>query len=148
MYCVKCGDKWGKGHTFPAQVPLQVVEEMMMAFQQSGSTLSFQVHDSDSNEGMEVLEVQEVKDQNSPRGRKPTMRLLGYIGKLQTLILLDSGSAATFINTALVEKCGLSVTNSVRSQYTATDGGLMVSDKVMPKLQWCYQGYTYCRDKK
>jgi hypothetical protein len=24
----------------------------------------------------------------------------------------------------------------------------MVSDKLVPKLQWCCQGYTYCRDTK
>jgi hypothetical protein len=76
--CFKCGDKWSKGHTCPAQVPLQVVEEMMMAIQQSGSALPNQSDDSDSDEGMELLEVQEVKDQNTPRRRKPSMRLLGY----------------------------------------------------------------------
>jgi hypothetical protein len=31
--CFKCGDKWGKWHTCPAQVPLQIVEEMMMVVQ-------------------------------------------------------------------------------------------------------------------
>jgi hypothetical protein len=146
--CFMCGDKWGKGNTCLAQVPLQVVEELMMAFQQSGSAFPAQVDDYDSDEGMELLEVQEVKDQNTTRSRKPTMRLLGYTGKQQALILLDSGSAATFINSALVDKCGLSITDSVRSQYIATDGGLMVSDKVVPRLQWCCQGYTYCRDTK
>lgn len=66
----------------------------------------------------------------------------------QALILLDSGSAATFISTDLVNKCGLSVIEAAKSQYTAADGGLMVSDKMVAKLQWCYQGYTYCRDTK
>jgi hypothetical protein len=146
--CFKCGDKWSKGHTCPAQVPLQVVEVLMMACQQSGSALPVQIDDSDSDEGMELLQVQEARDQNTPRSRKPTMRLLGYTGNQQALIMLGSRSAATFINTALVEKCGLSTVDSVRSQYTAADGGLMVFDKVVPKLQWCCQGYTYCRDTK
>jgi hypothetical protein len=115
-------------------VPLQIIEEMMMDVQQSGSSLPSQIDDSDSDEGMELLEVHEAMDKNITRTRKPTMRLLGCIGKQQTLILLDSQSAATFINTALVEKCGLPVTSSVISQYTSTDGGLMVSDKLVPKL--------------
>jgi hypothetical protein len=31
--CFKCGDKWSKGHTYSAQVPLQVVEKLMMTCQ-------------------------------------------------------------------------------------------------------------------
>jgi hypothetical protein len=120
--CFKCGDKWSKGHTCPAQVPLQIIEEMMMVVQQSGSSLPSQIEDSDSDEGMELMEVNEATDKNITRIRKPTMRLLGCIGKQQTLILVDSGSAATFINTALVEKCGLPVTSATSSQYTAADG--------------------------
>jgi hypothetical protein len=102
---------------------MQMVEKMMMAFQQSGSALPSQSDDSDSEEGMELLEFQEVKDHNTPKSRKPTIRLLGYIGKQQALILLDLGSAATFINTDLVNKCGLSVIQATKSQYTAIDGG-------------------------
>jgi hypothetical protein len=88
---------------------------------------------------MELMEVQEIN---------PTMRLLGCLGQQQALILVDSGSAATFINTALVKKCGLSSTSALRSQYTTADGGLMIFDKLVPQLQWCCQGYTYCRDTK
>jgi hypothetical protein len=95
---------------------------------------------------MELLQVQEVMDHNTTRVNKPTMRLLGCIGKQKALILLDSGSDSTCINTTLVENRGLSVTNSFRSQCTTADRGLMISDKVVPKLQWCCQGYTYCRD--
>jgi hypothetical protein len=31
--CFKCGDKWGKGHTCPTQVPLHDIEEMILAIQ-------------------------------------------------------------------------------------------------------------------
>jgi hypothetical protein len=48
-FSFKCSDKWGKGHTCPAQVPLQIIEEMMMDVQQSGSSLPSQIDDSDSN---------------------------------------------------------------------------------------------------
>jgi hypothetical protein len=132
--CFKCGDEWGKGHTCPAQVPLQDIKEMILAIQQSGSSLPSQIEDLDSDEGMELMEVHEAVGKNTTRVRKPTMRLLGYIGKQQALILLDSVSSATFINTALVEKCGPSVTSAIRSQYTTVDWGLMISDKLVPQL--------------
>jgi hypothetical protein len=54
---------------------------MMMDVQQSGSSLPSQIDDSDSDEGMELLEVHEAMDKNITRTRKPTMRLLGCIGK-------------------------------------------------------------------
>jgi hypothetical protein len=61
---------------------------------------------------------------------------------------VDLDSAATFINTTLVERCGLSVQNSVHSQYTAIDGGMMISDIMVSGLQWFSQGYTFCKDTK
>jgi hypothetical protein len=76
------------------------------------------------------------------------MRLLGWVGKRQALILVDSGSVATFINTTFADKCGLHMDQSECSQFSADDGGLMVCNKIVPKLQWFCQGYTYCRDTK
>jgi hypothetical protein len=26
--CIKCGDKWGRNHTCPAQIPLHIMEEL------------------------------------------------------------------------------------------------------------------------
>jgi hypothetical protein len=76
------------------------------------------------------------------------MRLLGWIGKQHALILVDSGSAATFIDLALAEKCGLPKVQVEHFNYIAADGGLMILNMMLPKLQWCCQGYTYCRDTK
>jgi hypothetical protein len=106
--CYKCGDNWGKGHTCPTQVPLHIVEEMMSVVQQLAVQPAL-TEDSDSEEGLELMEVHEVREQNIKGTKKLTMRLLGQIGKQHALILVDSSSAATFISTTLVEKCGLPV---------------------------------------
>jgi hypothetical protein len=135
--CFKCGEKWGKGHTCPAQVPLHIVEEMVSAAQQSGPALSDPNEEFDSDEGLELLAVFNGKDQSQVKTRKPTMRLLGWIGKQHALILVDSGSAATFIDLAFAEKCGLPKVQVEHSNYTVADGGLMTSDMMVPKLQWC-----------
>jgi hypothetical protein len=106
--CYKCGEKWGRGHTCPAQVPLPVVEELMSAVHiETGQQLT--AEDSDSEEGLELMEVHEAKEQNDHKVKRPTMRLLGWIGNQQALILVDSGSAATFISTPMVDKCKLPV---------------------------------------
>jgi hypothetical protein len=105
--CFKCGDKWGKGHTCPAQVPMYIVEEMLSIVHQSGSAMPVQNEESDSDEGLELLAVQQGKGQPPTKVRGPTMRLLGWVGKHQALILVDSRSASTFVSTPFAEKCGM-----------------------------------------
>jgi hypothetical protein len=146
--CFKCGDKWGKGHTCPAQVPLHIVEEMMSAVHQSGSSLLVQTEESNFDDGLELMAVQNRRDQSTRKVKRPTMRLQGWVGKQHALILVDLGSATTFVSTLFVDKCGLPMAQLEHSQYTATDGGLMTCNRIVPKLQWFCQGYTFCRDTK
>jgi hypothetical protein len=126
VLCFKCGDKWGRGHTCPAQVPLHIVDEMMTVVHQSGSAMPVQNEESDSDDGLELLAVQQEDGQPSTKVRRPTMRLLGWVGKHQALILVDSGSASTFIRTCFAEKCGLPMEPSEYSQFTVAHGGLMI----------------------
>jgi hypothetical protein len=144
----KCGDKWVKGHTCPAQVPLHIVEEMVLAATQPEAALTDHNDDFDSDEGLELLAVMKGQAQSHSKARKPTMRLVGWVGKQQTLILVDLGSAATFVSTPFVEKCGLPIVQDGHTQYTTNYGGLMILDKMVPKFQWFCQGYTYYRDTK
>jgi hypothetical protein len=76
------------------------------------------------------------------------MRLLGWIGNQQALNLVDSGSAATFISTPMVDKCKLPIQKATQSHYTVANGGKMISDTMVPGLQWLCQGYTFCRDTR
>jgi predicted metal-binding protein len=105
--CFKCGDKWGKGHTCLAQVHLHIVQEVLSDVRQFGSVVLVQTEESDSDEGLELLAMQKEQDHSATTVKKPTMRLLGWVGKQQALILVDLGSAATFISTTFADKCGL-----------------------------------------
>lgn len=62
------------------------------------------------------------------------------------LILLDSGSAGTFISTKLTQSlqhqpCGI-------MQFATADGTPMVSDSMVPQLQWCVQGHSFTYDTR
>jgi hypothetical protein len=116
-------------------VPLHIVEEKMAVVHQSGCTVPNQGEESNSDEGLELLVVHDMEQQPKKGARKPTMRFQGWIGKQQVLILVGSGSASTFIGTAFAERCGLPLEDTKQSQYTATDGGLMICDKIVPRLQ-------------
>jgi hypothetical protein len=129
-------------------VQLHVVEELMSAVHREAGQQNF-AEDFDLEEGLELMEVQEAREQKDHRIKRPIMRPLGWIGKQQVLILVDSGSAATFISTPMVDKCKLTVQKVAQSQYTAADGaGRMISDTMVPCLQWFCQGYTFCRGTK
>jgi hypothetical protein len=90
----------------------------MTVVHQSGSAMPVQNEESDSDDGLELLAVQQEDGQPSTKVRRPTMRLLGWVGKHQALILVDSGSASTFIRTCFAEKCGLPMEPSEYSQFT------------------------------
>jgi hypothetical protein len=55
--CYKCGDKWGKGHSCPAQVPLHVLDEVFSAMR-----VKYPNTDSDSDDGFELMDVKEIVD--------------------------------------------------------------------------------------
>jgi hypothetical protein len=124
------------------------VEEMVLAATQPEAALTDHHEDFDSDEGLELLAIMKGQAQSHSKARKPIMRLVGWVGKQHALILVDSRSAATFVSTPFVEKCGPPTLQVGHAQYTAADGGLMISDKIVPKFQWFCQGYTYYRDTK
>jgi hypothetical protein len=100
--CFTCGEKWGKGHQCPAQVPINAIHELM-------EVLDFQ-SDSYSESGDQcedqiyvVMDIANYLDTGQIKRRRKTMRFQGFIGKQEVLILLDPSSAGTFISSDLAQ---------------------------------------------
>jgi hypothetical protein len=66
----------------------------------------------------------------------------------EVLILVDSGSGASFIDTRLVDKLHASPQPCEPSQFIIANGDTMVSDKMLPNLTWRTQGHTFQQDMK
>jgi len=100
--CFKCGEKWGHNHKCHAQVSLHVIEELLDALQDTESEL-------DCDETAEVEETVLVVGHSvlSEGTKRRTMRLYAMIGKLQVLILVDSGSVGSFISQHLANQLTL-----------------------------------------
>lgn len=136
--CMKCGDKWGKNHKCPQQIPLHVLEEFLDAInldphpEEDTGSLS-------SDEELLTLSVSAVE---GIQGRK-TIRLQGLVNKQEVLILLDSGSSTTFISAAAVQRLGLSPEQTHTVQVSAANGGTLTSTKSIPNLTWWTQGHTF-----
>lgn len=136
--CMKCGDKWGKGHKCPAQIPLHVLDELWEAVQEDQSpTMDYSSDSSDAD----VLSLS-LAAAEGIQGRR-TIRLHGLIQDHDILLLLDSGSCSTFINSITVSRLGLPVESTTPTQVTAANGGKMLCSKKVPSLSWLTQGYTF-----
>jgi hypothetical protein len=109
--CMKCGERWSKGHKCPATVPLHVLEELFQTFQvDTASTCSGDGLDREEDELLTLSQCAAVGIQ----GRK-TVRLHGRIHKQEILILVDSGSSATFISNKAVDQLKLPTESRARS---------------------------------
>jgi hypothetical protein len=137
--CMKCGDKWCRGHKCPEQIPLHILEEVFATIPMD--TTSGGSDDGSSTEGGELLTLSQCAAVGV-QGRK-TIRLQGHISKTDILILLDSGSSATFISTKLVEQLGYTTADIPVVQVTVASGGTMPCTKMVSKVTWWTQGSTF-----
>lgn len=74
---------------------------------------------------------------------KKTMRLLGFVGQQQILTLVDSGSSANFISSALVELLHCETVAAPLVQVTIANGTKMASDKQITAFRWGCQNIKF-----
>ncbi|CAN6360906.1 unnamed protein product [Urochloa humidicola] len=93
--CMKCGEQYGPQHRCPKHIPLHVLEEVLevLHLEEQEDTKS----DTSSQDSDEELLTLSYCAAEGIQGRK-TMRLQGKINNQDILILVDSGSSATFIS--------------------------------------------------
>ncbi|CAN6252343.1 unnamed protein product [Urochloa humidicola] len=130
-----CGEKWtGKGHKCPDQVPIHMLQELMEMFHLD---IPSDAASSDSDEDQDEVcvvavegEPVEVKKQKKKRN---TMRFIGFVGKQEISILLDSGSAGTFISQDLASRLQPQLQDCETLNFRTADGKPLTSDKFIPK---------------
>jgi hypothetical protein len=136
--CFKCGNKWAKEHKCPPQVAHHVIEEVLDALEDEG------LEDSDPDSDAMEESVMVVGHSTLPEeSKRRTMRLCAHIGKHEVLVLVDSGSVASFISDKLASKLQLPYVNCHQTQFVAADGSPMVYDRQVQNLQWSVQGTSF-----
>ena len=71
------------------------------------------------------------------------MRLSGFIGNMEILILVDSGSVGSFISSNVAAQLKNQLQDCQEAQYVTADGSPMVCSKRIPNLTWSTQGHTF-----
>lgn len=97
--CFTCGERWGREHRYPTNVPLHVVEELLqmlstrdMESMQDGGCLG------GNAENCAVISCHAVNGTESSRAAQ----LHGWLGCKEVLLLMDSASSWSFIRQDLV----------------------------------------------
>jgi hypothetical protein len=143
--CMKCGELYNPQHRCPKQVPLHVLEELWELCQPDssiGNTADNSSHSSDE----ELLTIS-VCAMAGIQGKK-TMRLQGTIQDQNIMILIDSGSSATFVSDRLVAKAQLHTTAVTPIQVAVVDGGKLHSDKMVLDFSWWTQGHHFSNEAR
>jgi hypothetical protein len=142
--CMKCGEVYSPQHKCPKQVPLHVLEELweMMDLNQDKEEESEEDEDSD----VELLQLSLVAAHGT-KGKK-TIRLQGLINHQEVLILVDSGSSGTFLNSDVVEKLQLPTKKVPAVQVAIAGGAKLTTDSAAEALIWWTQGHTFITDAR
>lgn len=144
--CYTCAEKWtGRSHTCPAQIPLHVVQEVMELFQLDIHSDADNSHDEDSVPEDCVMTLQKNTIPGQTKKRK-TMRFKGLVNKQEFLVLLDSGSAGTFISQDLANHFKDQLQPCEELQFATANGSPMISNTCIPQFQWFIQGQSFTYD--
>ncbi|WVZ71633.1 hypothetical protein U9M48_020200 [Paspalum notatum var. saurae] len=135
--CMKCGEKWNRQHKCPAQVSLHAVEELWEALQLDTSPEASNTESSDD----EVLCLSQCAAAGV-QGKR-AMRLQGLINKQEILILIDSGSSSTFINSATAKQLALPVEAVPPLRVRVANGETLSSTEQVSSLTWWTQNHTF-----
>ena len=144
--CFTCGDKWSRTHKCPAQVPLHVLEELLdvlpMADEKGGE------HSGDASSDEDLMCVDLAAASSTSPARRRTIRLHGKVGSHEVLILVDSGSGATFVDAALVAKLNAPTEPCEPSRFVVANGEIMTSDRQVRQLSWSVQEHEFFQHMK
>ncbi|CAN6305637.1 unnamed protein product [Urochloa humidicola] len=146
--CMYCGDKFSQAHAATcAKRPQAQVHALV-------------VNDLDQSLSEEVLTKLAMEDSVTEEIEKLSLNAIsgttdGEVLKIQTtvknkvmLLLLESGSSHSFVSTSFLATTGLIAVPMAPKKVQVANGQVLVSDHIVPQMEWLCQGYTMSSDMK
>lgn len=139
--CFTCGDRYQPGHKCNKVVPLNVIEELLQVLQidTSGTDAEKETSSDDEEETLMLISPCAVTGMQS----KKRIRLQGECQGKQVLLLIDSGSAGSFVSQEAVQQLGLATESIPAVHVTVADGGRSTVNKAATGVQWSCQGNNF-----
>lgn len=138
--CFTCGERWGKDHKCAPAIQLHVVQELLEVLQVDDS-LSDSLEDDSPQTAPTLMAIsqQAISSTESP----VSFRIRGWVQGVEVLMLIDSGSSHSFVDSALSQQLqGVQQLPNTVSVKVA-DGGLLSCSQFIPHCEWCTQGYVF-----
>lgn len=148
--CFKCGEKWGQDHTCPATVQLHVVEELFEMMGADASGLNDVCTDATQElETLCTISVHDLSEKASnTEGAPSVLQLSGWIQDHPVIMLVDSGSTASFINLKLQPLMqNVSALLTPVKVKVADDRRLKCIEEIR-SCSWSSQGHVFSTDFK
>jgi hypothetical protein len=139
--CFKCGEKWGHTHRCSTTMPLHLVEEMW-ELAMEGETLVEETENAPEEPLGESALAISVAAVSGGEGNK-TVRLWASIHCQQVLVLVDSGSSASFLGSHLMGVMPGIHLLSTPVQVKVADGRTMWSRYGVTDCKWLCEGVTF-----
>uniref|UniRef100_A0A453QMI9 Retrotransposon gag domain-containing protein n=1 Tax=Aegilops tauschii subsp. strangulata TaxID=200361 RepID=A0A453QMI9_AEGTS len=137
--CFTCGERWGQGHTCAATVPLHVVEELVGMLTVPASPESAASQDNSEEEDLCLLSTAATSGTESPRA----FRMLGTLQGKSLLMLVDSGSSHSFINSEIAKDWPEVQAMSKPLRVRVADGAVTVCNTEVPGCEYHIQGHVF-----
>lgn len=97
--CYICAEKWSPAHKCATTVQLHAVQELFSLLQDGEQSSLMDSENLEEQSGPSVMAVSVQAIVGSESGG--TMRLLGWVQGFEVLILVDSGSSASFVSSQI-----------------------------------------------
>nr|XP_045090196.1 uncharacterized protein LOC120962006 [Aegilops tauschii subsp. strangulata] len=145
--CFKCGDKYSREHKC----------------NRVGQLLTIEVGDHGELLSDDAIRALELLDDNPEEAAacyqisvhavagtesSGTMRLRALVGNQVMLLLVDSGSTHTFVNSTFASRAGCTVQEAEPVTVRVANGETLKSTQQVSQLKWWCQGHTFSTDMR
>jgi hypothetical protein len=140
--CFKCGAKWSKDHKCPLEVLLAVeaIWDSLVDSDDASESSGDRHHESEQS----FLAISKAAMGNSSATR--AVRFRGSVQGHSVLVLVDSGSSASFISSALISRLTQLSSVAAQTEVCVAGGGVLHSPAVCKQLQWSVADCSFFTD--
>lgn len=107
--------------------------------------------DVEATAGQVVMAIQQQSEAvpiSNSKKKNRTLRFMCFAGTQEVLVLLDLGSAGTFVSTKVASKIQHKQQPCDPLKFTTADGNIMIADRMIPQMQWQIQGQSFAHDTR
>jgi hypothetical protein len=76
------------------------------------------------------------------------LRLRPLVKNKVMLILVNSGSSHSFVSSSFLAVVGIIPVSAKPKQVRVANGDILISDKIVPQMEWWVQGHSFCTDMR